>query len=58
MNKIFEIETDITEVAGSYAQNRQRKYQEFYINVWTSRYLLLNEPQISVSRSFLTFKEP
>jgi hypothetical protein len=31
VNKIFEFETDIASIAGSYAQNRQRKYQEFYI---------------------------
>jgi hypothetical protein len=29
-SKIFEIEAEIAGVAGSYAQNRQRKYQEFY----------------------------
>jgi hypothetical protein len=41
MNKIFEIEAEIAGVAGSYAQNRQRKYQEFYIEDWTTTYLLL-----------------
>jgi hypothetical protein len=40
-NKIFEIEAEIAGVAGSYAQNRQRKYQEFYSKDWTTTCLLL-----------------
>ena len=41
INKIFENETYIADVAGSYAQNRQRKYQEFNIKDWNTMYLLL-----------------
>ena len=41
INKIFENETDIAGVAGSYAQNRQRKYQESNIKDWNTMYLLL-----------------
>ncbi len=41
INKTFENETDIAGVAGSYAQNRQRKYQEFNIKDWNTMYLLL-----------------
>jgi hypothetical protein len=41
MNKIFEIEAEIAGLAGSYDQNRHRKYQEFCIKDWTTMYLLL-----------------
>ena len=41
INKNFEIEADITDAAGTYAQNRQRKYQELYIKDWTTMYMLL-----------------
>jgi hypothetical protein len=40
ISKILEIEAEIAGVAGSYDQNRQRKYQEFYIKDWTTRYSL------------------
>jgi hypothetical protein len=41
INKIFEIEAEIAGLAGSFAQNRQREYQEFYVKDWTAIYLLL-----------------
>ena len=41
INKTFENETDIAGVAGSYAQNRQLKYQESNIKDWNTMYLLL-----------------
>jgi hypothetical protein len=37
----LEIEADNDGVAGSYTQNRQRKYQEFYFKDWTTMNLLL-----------------
>jgi hypothetical protein len=41
MNKIFKIELGIEGAAGHYAENRQQKYQEFYIKNRSSMNLFL-----------------
>jgi hypothetical protein len=54
-NKFFEIEAEIAGVAGDYAQNRQRKYQEYYSKDLTTACLRL---VLHLGTFHLTLKTP